>query len=267
MFGVGVLGRAILRRRQGRRAAEVPKVELARGEDHRPGAIQERRAAVTPPAAAMENLTRMTDISAVLFDADGVIQRAPRDLHNRLTGLLGGAADAREACMAEIFAAEAPALVGEADFGRALAPVIAHRGAACTVDAILALWRTIEVDRSVLVVVAELRRAGVYCALASSQERHRARYMSEQLGYGALFDAEFYSCELGCAKPDPRFFAEIVRRAALSRERTLFIDDRVEHVEAARAVGLHAAQFVLGDIGSGGQPLRVLLATFGLPTG
>jgi putative hydrolase of the HAD superfamily len=209
----------------------------------------------------------MAKIGAVLFDADGVIQRAPRDLHDRLTRLLGGAADAREACMADIFAAEAPALVGRADFALELAPIVARWRAACDAEAILTLWRTIEIDPSVLAVVADLRRAGVYCAIASSQERHRARYMSKQLGYGTLFDAEFYSCDLGCAKPDRRFFAEIVRRATLVPERTLFLDDRIEHVEAARACGLRAVQFVLGEIGSGGPPLRTVLAAFGLPTG
>jgi hypothetical protein len=100
----------------------------------------------------------MTTMGAVLFDADGVIQRGPRDLHDRLTRLVGGTADAREAGMADIFAAEAPALVGEEDIASA-------------------------------------------------------------------------------------------------------------HVEAAQAAGLHAAQFVLGDMGSGGPPLRALLATFGLATG
>jgi len=209
----------------------------------------------------------MAKIGAVLFDADGVIQRATPGLHDRLTRLLGGAANAREACMADIFAAEAPALVGEADFAHALAPVLERWAATCDVAAILAAWRTIDVDHSVLELVAELRRAGVYCAIASSQERHRARHMSEALGYGARFDREFYSCDLACTKPDVRFFTEILRLSGLPPASTLFIDDRAENVEAARAAGLRASQFVLGEMGAGGPPLRGVLAQFGLTTG
>ncbi len=88
--------------------------------------------------------------------------------------------------------------------------------------------------------------------------------MSEVLGYGELFYREFYSCYLGWAKPDPAYFGDVLRLGELAPGRTLFIDDRPQNVEAARAAGLQAAQFVLGEIGSGGVALRTLLAGFGL---
>jgi putative hydrolase of the HAD superfamily len=201
---------------------------------------------------------------AVLFDADGVIQRAPYDLQLRLTLALGGLESDREACMADIFAAEAPALSGEADFAEALVPVLGKWKAACDAAAILAHWQTIEVDRSVLALIAGLRRSGVYCALASNQERHRAGHMSGELAYRDVFDREFYSCDLGHVKPSAAYFHEIVRLAGLDPGRTLFIDDRIANVEAARGAGLQAAHFVLGDMGTGAASMQRLLAGYGL---
>jgi HAD superfamily hydrolase (TIGR01509 family) len=202
--------------------------------------------------------------TAVLFDADGVLQRAPADLQTRLTQMLGGVLSDREACMADYFAAEAPCLTGAANFAEALAPVIAKWKATCEAAALLAAWSTIEVDNSVLAVVAGLRRAGLYCALASNQEHHRALHMSETLAYRDVFDREFYSCHLGHMKPSPEYFHEIVRLAELDPARTLFIDDRIDNVEAARKAGLQAAQFVLGEMGAGAEPMRRLLAQHGL---
>jgi putative hydrolase of the HAD superfamily len=202
--------------------------------------------------------------TAVLFDADGVIQRAPADIHMRLTLALGGTAADRDACMADCFAAEAPCLIGAADFAEALTPVLAKWNATCDAAALMAEWRTIEVDRSVLALVGALRRSGVYCGLASNQERYRAGHMSEQLAYREVFDREFYSCHLGHMKPSPAYFQEIVRLAGLDPARTLFIDDRIDNVEAALQAGLQAAQFVLGEIGTGADPMRRLLASYGL---
>jgi putative hydrolase of the HAD superfamily len=202
--------------------------------------------------------------TAVLFDADGVIQRAPADIHIRLTMALGAAPSDREACMADYFAAEAPCLTGAADFAEALTPVIAKWNATCDAAALVAEWRTIEVDHSILALIDALRRSGVYCALASNQEHHRAHHMSETLAYRQVFDREFYSCHLGHMKPSPDYFHEIVRQANLDPGRTLFIDDRIDNVEAARRAGLQAEQFVLGEIGAGAEPMQRLLRTYGL---
>jgi putative hydrolase of the HAD superfamily len=193
-----------------------------------------------------------------------VIQSAPADIRLRLATALGASADSAAACMAEIFAAEAPALVGGADFAQGLLPVLAKWRAPCEAAALLAHWQTIEVDRSVLALVAELRAAGVRCALASNQEAHRARCMSVELGYAAVFEREFYSCHLGWAKPAPEFFAGIIRLGGFDPARTLFIDDRADNVAAALEAGLLGVQFVLGEIGVGAGPLRLVLAGCGV---
>jgi putative hydrolase of the HAD superfamily len=203
-------------------------------------------------------------LDVILFDADGVLQRAPADIRLRLAAALGARPDDAEVCMAEIFAAEAPALAGTADFSVAILPVLTKWKAPSDAAVLLGHWQTVDVDQGVLALIGELRLAGIVCALASNQEAHRARRMSVDLGYGKVFDREFYSCDLGHTKPSVSFFTEIIRLSGYDAARTLFIDDRADNVAAARQAGLLAAQFVLGEVGTGAAPLRALLARYGV---
>lgn len=183
-------------------------------------------------------------ISAILFDADGVIQRAP-DFAHRLEKAFGTAPPDLDGCVAEIFAAQTPCLSGKGDYAEALGPVLQRWSAGCAPLEFFEAWHLIDADAGVLALIAALRATGVYCALASNQEAHRARQMSDVLGYRAVFDAEFYSCEVGHAKPDPRYFEHILSRTGLDARTTLFIDDLPGNLDAARAVGLNTMHFEL----------------------
>ena len=85
--------------------------------------------------------------------------------------------------------------------------------------------------------------------------------MSDTFGYKEVFDAEFYSCRLGVAKPDAAYFLAILNDLQVRPDRALFIDDRQENVHAARGVGLHAIEFSLD---TGPSALNQILMTFGL---
>lgn len=206
----------------------------------------------------------MPPITNILFDADGVLQRVTPHLRARLTAGLGLADDRFDDFMQAVFAVETPALTGEDTFVTGLGPVFEEWGLTPPPQVFFDIWLTIDVDAGVLALVAELRRAGLYCALASNQARHRAIHMSDVLGYAGVFDREFYSCDLGHAKPSPAFFTAIVQEAGLDPAATLMIDDRDDNVAGARAAGLHAIQFILGEVGAGSGPLRQRLAAFDL---
>jgi putative hydrolase of the HAD superfamily len=207
----------------------------------------------------------MGGLRAVLFDADGVIQRAPDYLHARLTEAIGRLPEERETCMSAVFAAEAPALTGAAAFETGLAIALRNLQARCDVATVLDCWRMIESEGPILALVERLRAHGVYCALASNQERNRARHMSESLGYGRVFDRECYSCDLGHTKPSRKFFTEVLRIARRDAHRTLFIDDRLENIEAASRCGFVAEQFVIWREDDPATALGQLLRKHGLP--
>lgn len=60
------------------------------------------------------------------------------------------------------------------------------------------------------------------------------------------FDATVVSCEVGIAKPDPRIYRICIARLGVDPEESLFVDDRVENVEAAAQLGIRILHF-MGD--------------------
>lgn len=58
----------------------------------------------------------------------------------------------------------------------------------------------------------------------------------------SYFNKIYYSWEIGMRKPDTKAFHEVLRLSGLTADECLFIDDKLENVEAARAVGLQAMQ-------------------------
>jgi putative hydrolase of the HAD superfamily len=79
-----------------------------------------------------------------------------------------------------------------------------------------------------------------------------------------VFDHQFYSCELGVSKPDPKYFAEILDRLSVSPEQVLFIDDIEANVKAAEGVGIHAKTFVPPPGTRATDEMRRILRGYGL---
>jgi putative hydrolase of the HAD superfamily len=203
-------------------------------------------------------------IRAVLFDADGVLQHGNGgELRLRLERALGFVPDPLEPFISDVLDAERPAIGGQGDLLDRLEPVVRQWGAPGKARALAeSWWHCIEPDPDVLSLIDVLRGQGLLCALATNQQRFRADYMRATLGYDAHFDRSFYSCELGCVKPEPRYFETIVARLSLPADELLFIDDLEPNVLAARGVGLQAAQFVNPRTPDAVAQLRALLAGF-----
>ena len=199
-------------------------------------------------------------IGAILFDADGVIQRTRGNWREQFAAMLGSDGDL-EAFAKELFAAEMPCLSGAADFPTELAVVLDRWGSPTTVEQALSVWTNIEVHDDVMQRIAAIRRAGTPCHLASNQQAHRARYMSDQLGYRTMFDQEFYSYRVGFAKPDRAYFEHILGELRLPAEQVLFFDDIEPNVVSARGVGIRAVHFAAN---AGAAALTAHLAEHGI---
>jgi putative hydrolase of the HAD superfamily len=81
--------------------------------------------------------------------------------------------------------------------------------------------------------------------LSNSNQIHYDCYMGrfeKEYGYSMelLFEKLWFSFQLGLLKPDPEIFRYVLNEAGLIPEETLFIDDTLVHVEAARSVGINA---------------------------
>jgi len=181
-------------------------------------------------------------IRALLLDADGVVQRAGRVWRDELAKLIDATQDL-DAFIADVVAAEKPCLVGAADFAARLSGVLERWHSATRVDEALRIWTDITVDRGILAAVTAVRGGGLCCCLATNQHARRAAYMSAELRYGELFDREFYSCEVGRAKPDPEYFERILAMLGVRPEDVLFFDDHENNAAAAREVGINGVHF------------------------
>ncbi len=163
-------------------------------------------------------------------------------------------------------AAEQGPLVGHGTFRAALEALVTERGLATSaqpvdIDAVLDLWRTVQIDPEALALVDAVRAGGTPCYLASNQQDLRVGIMRHDLGYAAHVDGEFYSSELGVMKPDPAYFEKVLDAVGLPAAQLLFIDDNADNVAAARSVGLRAERH---DPEAGVAGLREILGRHGL---
>ncbi len=65
-------------------------------------------------------------------------------------------------------------------------------------------------------------------------------YLSGRFPWLTRASGTFMSFDVGMLKPDPQYYLGALRRFGHDPSRVLFIDDRIENVEAARGVGLAA---------------------------
>jgi putative hydrolase of the HAD superfamily len=201
-------------------------------------------------------------ITAVLWDADGVLQRVPQGDEESMRPALEGRIDDVDGFLAEAYVAERPALTGEVSWPDVLPGLLQRWGIGDAYDEVLRVWLTIEPVEATHALVREVREAGVRCYLATNQAEHRGRHMHEELGYKRLFDGWFYSYEMGVAKPDTAYFAAIVERLGIDPSEALFLDDRADNVASARSVGMAAEVWsVREDV----AVLRAHLARHGVP--
>lgn len=63
-----------------------------------------------------------------------------------------------------------------------------------------------------------------------------------------LFEKIYYSHEIGMRKPDVQTFQYVLNQHGLDAERTLFIDDSIQHIEGAKKAGLKGYHLVKEDI-------------------
>ena len=73
----------------------------------------------------------------------------------------------------------------------------------------------IEVRPPMLDAVRAVRDLGLRCGLATNQQNLRGAYMRSSLGFETIFDEQFYSFELGFAKPEAGYFQAIMDRIAV----------------------------------------------------
>jgi HAD superfamily hydrolase (TIGR01509 family) len=199
------------------------------------------------------------ELDWVLFDADGVLQglRATEELSAWAAAWAGSRA---EEFLLATAAVDVACLTGQ-DFGAAMREVLRQFEISAPLEDVIDPHFWIEVRQPMLDAVRAIRNLGLRCALATNQQNLRGRYMRTSLGFEKIFDEQFYSYEVGFAKPEAGYFKAIMDRIAVAPDRVLFIDDHEGNVAGAREIGIHSELFPV----DGGVPaLKLILGRYGI---
>ena len=63
----------------------------------------------------------------------------------------------------------------------------------------------------------------------------------------SYFDQTYASNKIGVAKPNPEFWQTIMMAEGYEPGETFFTDDRLDNIDAARAIGINAVQFTTAE--------------------
>ena len=204
-------------------------------------------------------MTGRTAVTAVLWDADGVLQQVPSSWFELLGGVLGH--EESLALLDLLLPQMDQAIRGFVAMTDRLPAALDQRGLSRHAEEVSEVWGTIDPLEPARELVRELRAAGFGCHLATNQDDLRTSYMRARMGYDELLDRCFYSCEIGAAKPDEEFFRRVAEELGVELGELLFVDDTLENVHAAQAYGLPAVFWHHRD---GVEALRDRLAEHGV---
>ena len=122
-----------------------------------------------------------------------------------------------------------------------------------TIDEILMAWNAVLLDFPLyrLEFLQLLSKKFRLFLLSNTDAIHIDHFEQRE---GASFYGDFYQCfekvyfsyEMGMRKPDAEIYTTLINRHELSPKRTLFVDDKKDNTDAAKALGLHVWNLVVG---------------------
>lgn len=102
-------------------------------------------------------------------------------------------------------------------------------------------WQGDRYDHDLLAFIGALRPR--YKTGIISNAWPGVRQMHQPHINDSIFDMILYSAEEGIAKPAPEIYHRALTRLAVRPDESIFVDDVLENVEAARAIGMAGIQF------------------------
>jgi len=92
--------------------------------------------------------------------------------------------------------------------------------------------------------VRALKNHGLKIAVLSNMPIEISTHMRRYASWFTDFDYVCFSVEVHLAKPEAAIFYACLKVVGSRPDECLFIDDRADNTEAARALGMHAVRFV-----------------------
>lgn len=98
------------------------------------------------------------------------------------------------------------------------------------------------INQEVISIIRELKKNHRVVCGTNTFQIHYQRHLKQ--GDYRFFDNIYASHLLGIAKPDPQFYQYILDKENATINRTIFIDDTIENVIAAKRMGIQSVLFV-----------------------
>ncbi len=191
----------------------------------------------------IDNLPHTT-IRAVIFDIGGVLVHTDDQAPRRKWELQLGLAEGELSHL--VFGSDVMwrAMIGQATDAQVWQDVARKLNLNDEImnDLIADFWSCEQIDAE-LVQFAQSLRPRYKTAILSNAGSGAREAMTQKFQLDAVFDPMIISAEEGLAKPDARIFHLATQRIGIAPDEAIFIDDRLENVQAARSVGMRGVQF------------------------
>ena len=91
--------------------------------------------------------------------------------------------------------------------------------------------------------LARIHSRGIKTAILSNMQTDMATHVRRSFAWLSNFDHQLFSCELRAIKPDPVIYRHSLSLLKTAPAETIFVDDREENIQAARAAGIQGILF------------------------
>ena len=98
-----------------------------------------------------------------------------------------------------------------------------------------------------LVWQQQLKKRGLFTAILSNMGDSVLANIEREFAWIHDFDVLVWSYQLRMAKPDPKIYRYALKELGTLPEETLFLDDKLVNIDAARSLGIQAVQFSTVD--------------------
>ncbi|MDQ3099482.1 MAG: HAD family phosphatase [bacterium] len=98
------------------------------------------------------------------------------------------------------------------------------------------------VNKEILKLVLQLKQQNYKVAVLSNSILPHSSY-NKRIGLYDPFDSIILSDEVGMMKPNPAIFIHALSKLGINPNESIFIDDKLENVDAANSIGIYGIQY------------------------
>ena len=107
------------------------------------------------------------------------------------------------------------------------------------------MWTT--QDPAMVAWQQKIKERGLLTAILSNMGDSVLESIEKEFEWISNFDVLVWSFQLSMAKPEPAIYRHVLQQLGTKPEETLFLDDKLVNIEAARALGMKAIEFTNVD--------------------